>query len=628
MTTSPVYTTKELTEYLCLTKSNVILRSRREGWKSQPRSGRGGGSLWLLESMPEATRLAIAKALISEQAREAEAERRKQPVNTLQSLPPSGRDRAEARALAVQLARRFYANAGLPKTSVFELFAQQYNSGQAVVADWVKAALPRLSRASLFNWEKALVSEGLEALSGSKYGKHRKGTGAMDQPYVFAFILAHIYKFPHAGATQIYNGLKDRLFLQQRPERMATCLRKAITMWGVPEIVRTDNGQDYVSRHIERVLLDMDIYHDVCNPFSPQEKPFVERVFKTFLHDNFELLTGYVGHNVSERKAIEARKSFAQRMLQKDETVELNLSPEELQKFCDMWSENTYAHREHSRLGTSPYAMAREYDGTVSRVASEEALRLLFLPCPDKEGTRTVSKNGIRIFNDNYIAPELGLHTDKTVQIRIDDADHGRIYVYSLDGSEFICIARGMKHDGMRAEEIKAVSLGAQKRQREHISEERSRMVAAAKEANVDEIAFERLQAAALRAERIIAEQPVRAEVFDTHSTPALEGAARAAEKPDYTPVPMTEAQSRMQAVAAETFKKALKDGLSTATAEKPEERFVKAQRFEEIKHKGGVLPVDDKRWLANYQQTAEYDTQKRIYEMFGDIRLRAAKAL
>ena len=54
---------------------------------------------------------------------------------------------------------------------------------------------------------------------------------------------------------------------------------------GVLEILRTDDGKDHTTRHIERVLLDMDIAHDLCAPFTPEQKPFVERVFRTFLHD-------------------------------------------------------------------------------------------------------------------------------------------------------------------------------------------------------------------------------------------------------------------------------------------------------------------------------------------------------
>jgi hypothetical protein len=70
-----------------------------------------------------------------------------------------------------------------------------------------------------------------------------------------------------------------------------------------------------------------------------------------------ELLCGYVGHNVSERKALEARKSFAQRMMN-HETVELRVTPEELQKICNTISmpleSNPLAFSMTAYLGMTP----------------------------------------------------------------------------------------------------------------------------------------------------------------------------------------------------------------------------------------------------------------------------------
>lgn len=58
------YTTQELTTIFgYATARSVFLRATREGWQSRPRAGRGGGFEWLVSSMPEKTRLAIAYAV-------------------------------------------------------------------------------------------------------------------------------------------------------------------------------------------------------------------------------------------------------------------------------------------------------------------------------------------------------------------------------------------------------------------------------------------------------------------------------------------------------------------------------------------------------------------------------------
>lgn len=64
MAVKDAYSTKELTPLLGYkNERNVILRAAREGWQSRPRPGRGGGKEWLVASMPEATRIQLAKAV-------------------------------------------------------------------------------------------------------------------------------------------------------------------------------------------------------------------------------------------------------------------------------------------------------------------------------------------------------------------------------------------------------------------------------------------------------------------------------------------------------------------------------------------------------------------------------------
>mgnify|MGYP000871341546 CR=1 FL=1 len=59
------YTTQELMIILGVRDASTVLRRvKREGWLSRSCSGRGGGFEWLVSSMPEKTRLAIAYAVI------------------------------------------------------------------------------------------------------------------------------------------------------------------------------------------------------------------------------------------------------------------------------------------------------------------------------------------------------------------------------------------------------------------------------------------------------------------------------------------------------------------------------------------------------------------------------------
>ena len=140
---------------------------------------------------------------------------------------------------------------------------------------------------------------------------------------------------------------------------VAACLRKALLAWGVPETLVTDNGSDYVSRHIKDALVGLGIEQRIAPPFTPEAKPHIERSFKTFSHDIMELLGGYIGHDVAGRKDIEARKSFAQRLGTVGECVTVDMNAEDFQAFCDKWASDIYAHDPHEGLGgKSPWEVA------------------------------------------------------------------------------------------------------------------------------------------------------------------------------------------------------------------------------------------------------------------------------
>ncbi len=117
---------------------------------------------------------------------------------------------------------------------------------------------------------------------------------------------------------------------------VAACIRKAILAWGAPETLVTDNGSDYASDHIGRVCEALQIEQKLCVVYSPEQKPHIERFHGTFTRGLATLLEGFIGHNVAQRKAIEARKSFADRLGDKDaEPPELRMTAAELQTFCD-----------------------------------------------------------------------------------------------------------------------------------------------------------------------------------------------------------------------------------------------------------------------------------------------------
>lgn len=226
--------------------------------------------------------------------------------------------------------------------------------------------------------------------------------------------------------------------------------RQAALAWGLPQRVKTDNGKDYTAKDYDFALKGLDVDHILCTPFSPDQKPFIERFLGTLLHDLFPMLEGFVGHDVATRKAIESAKSFAQRF--GDKGVDLRMSPEQLQGVINGWLDE-YHNRVHSELGCTPNEMAERHTLSVTRV-DERALDLLLMPVAGN-GLRMVTKRGISLGNAWFSAPELATAMGEQVYCRQDEADLGALHVFLLDGT-YVCRALDHTLLGINRSELAA----------------------------------------------------------------------------------------------------------------------------------------------------------------------------
>ena len=296
------------------------------------------------------------------------------------------------------------------------------------------------------------------------------------------------------GVVDVYSRrAKLHVTPTSKSEAIAALTRRAILDWGVPETAKTDNGSDYVSSHMVRVFESLEIDQMLCRPFHPEDKPHIERFFWTVLHGIVELLPGYIGHSVAERKQIQDRQSFAQRIMkQGEEPVEIKMNSEQFQKICDRWCDAVYHHNTHGGLnGKTPDQMVRGWTQPVRRITDERALDILLSPAPDRNGTRVVGKDGIHVQNGTFIAAELGPHVGKTVFVLLDPIDYGTIYVFLIqpDGSkEFSCRAVDPFRTGHDRAEIASRARAIQDRV---MREGRRELKRIAKEAAVDEIGKE-----------------------------------------------------------------------------------------------------------------------------------------
>jgi transposase InsO family protein len=179
----------------------------------------------------------------------------------------------------------------------------------------------------------------------------------------------------------------------------------------VPELLVTDNGSDFTSRHFVDVVRRLGITHRLCAVGQPQQKAAVERMIGTIQHEFMELQPGYIGHSVTDRKQIEARRSFLNRLGQPDEKLFcVELTRDQLQARIAEWIEQKWVHDPHEGLGgKTPFEVRHSYRGSISRIEGDGVLEQLLAPPPDGDGVRTVTSKGVRVENIHYTHGALGL---------------------------------------------------------------------------------------------------------------------------------------------------------------------------------------------------------------------------
>lgn len=330
-------------------------------------------------------------------------------------------------------------------------------------------------------------------------------------------------------------------------EAVCLLLRKAVLELGVPEVCKTDNGKDYTSKRVMGVLASLGVQQLLTKPFAGDEKPHIERFFKTWAHGISTLLPGYGGHSVAKRQELRARTSFAARIMakkeekggdgkmriSKGEDVEVALTSKELQTIIDDWVNHHYLHKKHRSLGASPFAKWQSQRATLRTVSSERVLDVLLSPVPANSGraagVRVANKDaGIVVEGLSYFAPELGGRIGQALYCSWDPRDVGQLYVFEAETMVFVCTAKNPDLAG-KGISLSELSREAARQQRSQLSEQRQQLRQAGRKVNVGDVARDVISAARQRHANIAGLPHQQQE----HDTQALRGALDALNQPE-----------------------------------------------------------------------------------------------
>ncbi len=85
-------------------------------------------------------------------------------------------------------------------------------------------------------------------------------------------------------------------------------LWKAIDKFGKPDMIKGDNGKDYLSKYFQSLLDSLNISYDAAIAYAGEQNALVERRFGTLQHAGISKMHGHIGNNLAKREKIDVLK--------------------------------------------------------------------------------------------------------------------------------------------------------------------------------------------------------------------------------------------------------------------------------------------------------------------------------
>ena len=243
---------------------------------------------------------------------------------------------------------------------------------------------------------------------------------------------------------------------------IARAVAKYIVRYGKPKVIKGDNGKAFKSEYMREVLGALEIEYKAVRAYSGWLKPYVERNFRALQHSFSANLAGFIGHNISQRQAIEFFRSKKERRLKRGYKTNLTMlkNLNEVQELMDMYAEKFLNTRYLERLGTTcAAAYSQKVDDAVYMNALSISARL------SKRELKHVHKKGVSI--DNVWYYNLAMFAHERVFVNQNVNNINECFVWS-ENNEFIGVASTLDLElGVSAEEARTTQKLFNKRLKE-----------------------------------------------------------------------------------------------------------------------------------------------------------------
>lgn len=243
---------------------------------------------------------------------------------------------------------------------------------------------------------------------------------------------------------------------------IARAVAKYIVRYGKPKVIKGDNGKAFKSEYMREVLGALEIEYKAVRAYSGWLKPYVERNFRALQHSFSANLAGFIGHNISQRQAIEFFRSKKERRLKRGYKTNLTMlkNLNEVQELMDMYAEKFLNTRYLERLGsTCAAAYSEKIDDAEYMNALSISARL------SKRELKHVHKKGVSVDNVWYYNIDMFAHERVFVNQNVNNINE--CFVWS-ENNEFIGVAATLDLElGVSAEEARTTQKLFNKRLKE-----------------------------------------------------------------------------------------------------------------------------------------------------------------
>ncbi|TXE87102.1 DDE-type integrase/transposase/recombinase [Campylobacter volucris] len=218
-------------------------------------------------------------------------------------------------------------------------------------------------------------------------------------------------------------------------------LWKAIDKFGKPDMIKGDNGKDYLSKDFQSLLDGLNITYDAAIAYAGEQKALVERRFGTLQHAGISLFHGAIGSNLAKREAIEQKTPKKERHAKDEYGFAKKTNQKLLHTFneaCEFleaevikWNMSKVRRKKGVK---TPLELWNSCDRAIVKISYEE-----FLFNAGNKELRVVGKKGINFEGRVYksaLMPSVGTKV-KCVQ-NIDNIKE--LFIYDMMG-KFICLA-------------------------------------------------------------------------------------------------------------------------------------------------------------------------------------------